>query len=303
MLAEHGFETTQYEDRLQVFMPPDEVNAIGQDYDAIITMGIPIGDDFLSRTAPRLKIIARYGSGYDEIDAELAGKYGVAVTISKEVEHTNGVAETAYAHILAMLYHIPQNYRDLVVKHSWHQEVRNTQLRGKTVGFFGFGAIAQCLAGKLQCAGVTMLATDTYPNHEAAKKAGVNFVPFDELLAKSDIISIHVPGTKENRHIFNNAVFSKMKDGAYLVNTARGILVDENALYDALAGGKLKAAAVDVFDREPACPDNPLFTLDNFTATPHIAGHTIESRKKLCISTAQAVIDCFDGKKPFLLVN
>lgn len=91
MLAEHGFEITQYEDPVQVFMPSGEINAIGQDYDAVITMGIPIGDDFLMRTTPRLKIIARYGSGYDEIEAELARKYGVAVTISKEIEHTNRV--------------------------------------------------------------------------------------------------------------------------------------------------------------------------------------------------------------------
>lgn len=303
MLSEHGFNVTQFGDDDHVFMPANEIARLGQDYDALITMGVPINEAFLQRITPRLKIIARYGSGYDEIDTKLAREYGVAVTVSKEAEHINGVAETAHALILAMLYHIPQNYREYVLNRNWKQEVRNTQLRGKTVGFFGFGAVARCLSGLLKCAGVKMIALDICPDYEAANSLGVKIVSFDALLAQSDIVSIHVPGCKENYHIFNSEVFEKMKKGAYLINTSRGVLVDEAALYEALAKGKLSAAATDVLDPEPADPDNPLFTLDNFIATPHIAGHTIESRKKLCISTAQAVIDFFEGKEPFLLVN
>jgi len=303
MLAGHGFEVVQYGDREHVFMPAEEIAVLKQDYDAMIAMGVPVNEDLLKRMAPRLKIIARYGSGYDEIDTGLARQYGVSVTISKEAEHTNGVAETAHALLLAMLYHIPQNYREYVVNRHWKQEVRNLQLRGKTIGFFGFGAIARCLAGQLSCAGVRMIATNLYPDSESAAKLGVQMVSFDDMLAQSDIVSIHAPGTKENHHIFNKEVFSKMKDGACLLNTARGVLVDEAALYDALVSGKLRAAATDVLSPEPADPGNPLFTLDNFIATPHIAGHTVEGRRKLCISTAQAVIDHFEGKVPFLLVN
>jgi len=303
MLREHGFEITQYEDDEHVFIPQQEIDKLGQDYDAIISMGVTVDEEFLKRVTPRMKIIARYGSGYDEIDAKLAREYGVTVTITREDVHSNGVAETAHALIFAMLYHIPQFYCEYVVNRHWHQRVHNIQLRGKTVGFFGFGMIAQCLAQQLQGTGIRMIATDIYPNQEAADRLGVTFVPFDELLETSDIISIHAPGTEENHHVFNSAAFSKMKKGACLVNAARGILVDEAALYAALISGRLRAAAADTLHPEPAAADNPLFTLDNFIATPHIAGHTVEGRKKLCVSSAQAIIDYFDGKEPFFMVN
>jgi D-3-phosphoglycerate dehydrogenase len=303
MLVEHGFEVTQYEDPHNAIMPVDELQKQGQVYDAIIAMKIPFTEENFKNMSPRLKIIARYGSGYDEIDEKTARKYNIAVTITKEPEHSNGVAELAHAFILAMLYHLPQNYLDCTIKRNWVQEVRNTQLSGKTVGFFAFGAIAQCLAGKLRNSGAKLIATDINPNHKAFRKLGVELVSFDELLTKSNIITIHAPGIEENRHIFNAQTFAKMNDGAYLVNTARGILVDETALYEALKSRKLKMAAMDVFNQEPTDSNNPLFSLDNFIGTPHIAGHNFDSRNKLCISSAKAVIDFFKGEKPWFLVN
>jgi D-3-phosphoglycerate dehydrogenase len=303
MLKEHGFEITQYENPDYPYMPAEEVARLGQDYDAIISLKVPISAGDIKRMAPRLKIIARYGSGYDEVDAKAAAEHGVAVTISKEIEHTNGVAEMALVLMLSALYHIPQNYRECTLNGKWIEEVRNHQLKGRTVGFFAFGAIAQCLAGKLRGAGVRMIAMDKYPDYEAAKKLGVEIVSFDELVKQSDIISIHAPALEENYHIFSTGVFAKMKPGAILINTARGVLVDEKALYDALASGRLGGAAVDVFNNEPVESDNPLFGLENFIGTPHIAGHNFEARHVLCISTAKAVIDCIEGRKPYLLVN
>ena len=303
MLRAHGFEITQFADEEKTCMSAKEADELLPEYDAIISMGLPVDRAFLEKMTPRLKIVARYGIGFDEIEVKLAREYGVAVTTTREFEHTNAVAEMAYALMLSMLCHVPQYYGDYVVKKNFKQIVRNEQVYGKTIGFFAFGGIAQRFAELLGTSGARLIAYDIFPNRDAAARLSVEWVSFDELLGGSDIISIHAPGTPENRHIFNAEAFSKMKAGAYLVNTARGILVDEAALYGALQSGKLKGAATDVMDPEPALPDNPLFTLDNFIATPHIAGHSIQGRNKLCVSAAQAVIDLFEGRTPHFLVN
>lgn len=303
ILEENGFEVTQYEDDEHVFMPLEEWYSIGQDYDAIIAMGMPVNEKFLKNVTPRLKLVIRYGSGFDEIDVKTAREYGVAVATSKVPELSNGVAELAFAHLMSMLYYIPQNYEEYVIRKTWKQRVRSTQLSGKTIGFFGFGSIAQCFAKKLAGADVKMLAYDLFPNYAAAEKLRVEFVSFDELLALSDVISLHAPATKENERIFNEEVFSKMKDGSFLVNAARGILVDETALYHALTSGKLKGAACDTLWPEPISADSPLLSLENFIATPHLGGHTIEGRRQLTMAAASEVVDFFSGKRIENLVN
>lgn len=296
MLGEQGFEVTQWESETHTCMPLEEAACIRAEYDAVITMGIRLDEEFMQRMSPRLKLVIRYGSGFDEIDTKAAKKYGIAVATTKVPELSNGVAELAQALMLSLLYRIPQNYEEYVGRGIWNQQIRSVQAAGKTIGFFGFGSIAQCFAEKLAGSGMKMLAHDPYPVWERAEKLGVEMVSFDELLSKSDIISVHVPGTKENEKLFNQDTFSKMKDGGYFINAARGILVDEEALYRALVSGKLKGAACDTLWPEPPSRENPLFELENFIATPHIGGHTIEGRRKMTVLAAQEIIDFFSGK-------
>ena len=299
VLEENGLDTAVADHYLSNM----EILEVIDQYDAVIYCGGFLPDAKFFASAKKLKILSRLGLGYDDIDLKAAEQYGVQVTITRVMEHVNGVAELAYALMMSMLYHIPQRYSEYVVNKEFRQVVENRQLMGKTVGLFGFGAIAKAFAGQMQAAGVKLIACDVYPDTETAKQLKVTIVSQEQLLAESDIISIHVPALPENKHIFNKTVFGQMKNGAFLVNTARGMLVKEADLYDALKGGKLAGAATDVMDPEPADPDNLLLTLDNFIATPHIGGHNFEAREAMSVSAAQAVVDSLNGKKPHFLLN
>ncbi|MCH1982395.1 phosphoglycerate dehydrogenase [Ruminococcus sp. OA3] len=299
ILEGNGIETAV----ASCYLNNGEILEIIDQYDAVIYCGGFSPDARFFSAAKRLKILSRLGVGFDEIDLKAAAQHGIQVTITRVMEHINGVAELAYALMMTMLYHIPQRYSEYVIKKEFRQITENRQLCGKTVGLFGFGAIAKALAGQLAAAGVKLIACDMYPDPAAANQLNVKLVAKEQLLAESDIISIHVPALPENRHIFNTAVFSQMKKGAFIVNTARGMLVNEHDLYDALKSGKLSGAAVDVMDPEPADPCNPLLTLDNFIATPHIGGNNYEAREAMSVSAAQAVVDSLNGQKPYFLLN
>ena len=156
----------------------------------------------------------------------------------------------------------------------------------------------QMTAKKMSSFGSRMIAFDLYPDEEAARRLGVEMVDMDTLLAESDIFSIHVPSIPETYHAINADTLSKMKPSACIINTARGPIIDEAALYEALKCGKIGSAAVDVYEQEPASPENPLFTLPNFTGTPHTAADTYENNENCGMITAQAIIDYFGGKEP-----
>lgn len=172
------------------------------------------------------------------------------------------------------------------------------ELGGKTVGLVGFGRIGRRLAELLTGFNVTILAYDPYMNEEAAKERNVIPVSFEELLEKSDVVSLHLPSSKETNHLFNAETIEKMKDGAYLVNTARGTLVDEKALYDALVNKKLSGAALDVYEKEPITPDNPLFELDNIVLAPHVSALTYETNYNGAIICAESIVRVARGEKP-----
>ena len=172
------------------------------------------------------------------------------------------------------------------------------ELSGKTVGIVGFGRIGRRLAELLSGFGVELLAYDPYMNAEAAAERKVKPVTLDELLARADVVSLHLPATKETHHMINAESIGKMKDGAYLVNTARGALVDEAALYDALASGKLNGAGQDVYESEPVTEGNPLFTLSNNVLAPHVSASTLETNYNGGIICAQSIIDVAQGGTP-----
>jgi D-3-phosphoglycerate dehydrogenase len=162
----------------------------------------------------------------------------------------------------------------------------------------GFGNIAQKVARKLSGFDVRLMAYDKYPNLAAAAQLDVTMVSLEQLLGESDIVCLLLPSLNETRRFMNRTRFAMMKDGAYFVNTARGALVDEKALGEALTSGKLSAAAIDVYEVEPVSADNPLFRLNNVVTTPHTAAETYETYRAVGLHTAQAILDEFAGLNP-----
>lgn len=172
------------------------------------------------------------------------------------------------------------------------------ELKEKTVGIVGFGRIGRRLAQILQGFDVKILAYDPYMNEAAAAKLCVTPVSLDTLLAESDVVSLHLPATPQTHHLINRETIAKMKDGAYLVNTSRGVLIDESALKEALESGKLAGAALDVFEREPITKDLALNSVDNILLAPHVAALSVETNYNAGLTCAESVIRVYNGGAP-----
>lgn len=260
-----------------------------------VVVGVDSWNDAVFDHAPRLKALARFGVGVDNIDLEAAKRHGIVVSNARGL-NSNSVAELAAGLILSCLRNIP-NFNASTRAGKWDRFMGH-DLYGMTVGLLGFGDIAQKLAKKLGGFEVNLIAYDLYPNTEKAKELGVTFCSMDEVLSRSDIVSLHLPSLEETRHIMDDEAFDKMKPGACFVNTARGMLVDETALFRALQSGRLFAAASDVYEQEPVSTENPLFTLENFFATPHRAADTYATYRQVGMETARALLEVFEGREP-----
>lgn len=263
--------------------------------DALIPAAEPC-DAKLLEQAKNLRILSRMGSGMDNIDLDYCKARGIIVTNSKGC-NANGVAEMAMALIFASLRSIVR-LNNYAREGAWFKRFPGEELWGKTIGLVGFGIIARRLAEMLQPFSTSIIACDPLMDHDAAVSLHVTPVSFDELLLRSDIVSVHVPALKENIDMFNAETFSAMKNGAVFINCARGILVNEDDLYNALKSGKLYAAASDVFRTEPVQPYNKLFELHNFIGTPHVAGMTTKSAVDDSMAVATSIVDCLNGLEP-----
>jgi phosphoglycerate dehydrogenase-like enzyme len=253
-----------------------EQMAMVADADFILT-AVAVDADMI-RAAPKLKLLHKWGIGVDkfDLDAARAARIPVAITAGANAgavsEHTVMLMLATYR----CLSLADRKLRDGV----WiRPQIRGRayQLSGKTVGILGFGNVGRMVAHRLAGFDVTILYHDIRrADRPTEKSLRATPVSLNELLERSDVISVHVPLTKVTRDIINAATIAKMKTGAILVNAARGEVVDEPALYDALVSGKLRGAGLDVFAKEPADPNNPLFKLDQVVVTPHIAGSAID---------------------------
>jgi D-3-phosphoglycerate dehydrogenase / 2-oxoglutarate reductase len=272
----------------------DELKEGVGDIDAVVA-GVDTWNEAVFQLAPKLKIISRFGVGVDNIDVETARRFGIKVT-NAAGKNANAVAELTIGLLLAVMRNIPSLHQ-AARRGIWDRFV-GQELVGRTIGFLGFGAIAQKVARKLAGFDVKIIACDKYPNLKAAKKLQVTLVSAEEVLRRSDVVSLLLPSLKETHHFMNAKTFGLMKNGAYFINTARGALVDENALYDVLASRKLTAAAIDVYEVEPVSPDNPLFQLPNIVTTPHTAAETYETYRTVGLHTAQSILDEFEGTNP-----
>lgn len=237
-----------------------------------------------------LKVVVRFGVGTDNFDLDYMREKGIQVGV---IANHNAVAEFALTLILASMKNLPRY--DMVVRDGKWNRFPMRELSKKVVGIVGFGRIGRRLAELLTGFDVEILAYDPYMNQEAAKERNVTPVTLEELLERSDVISLHLPYTSENYHMINEETIGKMKDGAYLVNTSRGALVDEKALYQALASQKLSGAGLDVYETEPVEAENPLFGLPNDVLAPHVSALSYETNYNAGIICAQSIIQVRDG--------
>ncbi|MDX1382883.1 MAG: C-terminal binding protein, partial [Thermoanaerobaculia bacterium] len=259
---------------------------------------------------PKLKVVSRMGVGVDSIDLDAATELGI-LACNVPGSNTAEVADHAVALLLALTRRLPA-----AVDHTrggeWGRDWSRTRglmesvrrIAGHTVGIVGFGNIGRAFANRIRGFGpARIIATDPYVSQLAADLYGVELVPLPELLAESDFVTIHCSATEETRHLIDAGALAAMKSTALLVNTSRGPAVDGQALAAALAGGQIEAAALDVTEREPIAPDDPLLTLPNCIVTPHIAGFSPTFLQDCPIRQAENVIRVLTGEPPHGLAN
>lgn len=221
--------------------------------------------------ADRLKVISRYGVGVDQVDLTAARARGIIVTNTPGANSV-AVAELAVGLMLALARSIPSASQE--TKAGGWPRLNGLSLEGKTIGLYGLGSVGKQLARRLSCFDCAILAYDVAPDQVFAAVNGIQLCTQTELLARADFLSLHCPVLSETRGMVNERFLNSMKPGAFLVNTARGELIDEVSLLAALQSGRLRGAALDVYDHEPPGADHPLLRLPQVIATPHIGSHT-----------------------------
>lgn len=279
--------------------PADKIVARAADADIVLTNKVPFSADTL-RQLPRLRFICVLATGYNIIDTEAAARQGVVVA-NIPAYSTMSVAQMAFAHILNITNHVASYARE-VADGKWTNcpdfcfwDSALTELAGKTMGIVGLGNTGMATARIAVAMGMKVVAmtsksADTLPE-------GITPAPLDDVLASADVVSLHCPLTPSTRHLINAASIAKMKPSAILINTGRGPLVDEQAVADALNGGRLAAFGADVLSQEPPRGDNPLLSARNCFLTPHIAWATLEARTRL-MSTATENVRQFIAGEP-----
>lgn len=248
----------------------DELIGVISDCDGYIA-GLDEINASVIDAALRLKVIARYGTGIDNVDLAAAERKGIAVC-STLGANTSSVAELTVGFMLALARQLCRA-SSATKSGSWGR-IDGTALGGKSVGLIGFGAIGSAVAGMLRGFNCRVSAYDPFPNGDRAAELNVELVPLEDVQRQSDILSLHCPLTDVTRNFVDADFLSRMKKGAFLINTARGELVDEDALANALQGGHLAGAALDVFHQQPPTLANPLLELPQVIATPHMGSHT-----------------------------
>lgn len=283
LLRENGFEVINnpYGRKLT----EDEVIELAQDCDGIVAGVEPLTPRVMD-ALPGLKCISRVGVGMDNVDLEYAKQKGIIVVNTPDGP-TRGVAELTLAMTLSLLRRIPQADAALHQR-KWKKQIGNLFL-DKKVGIIGLGRIGKSVAELFRGLKNPVIGYDPYANEVWAKENGVELASFEEVLKQADILTLHVPGNKDKSPVIGAAELAMMKDGAFLINIARGGVVDEAALYDALKNSKLAGAAIDVYTKEPY--DGPLCDLDNIIMTPHLGSYAKEGKLQMEIDACRNFIE------------
>ncbi len=275
--------------------------------DAILVSGEAfVTGEVLDRIGPRLRIIARAGIGVDRIDLDAATQRGIMV-----VNTPDGPTESTAEHTIALMLNLCKrvSFTDRILRSgqsfpSLTEVTPGFEVFGAVLGLIGLGRIGSRVAAIAQVLGMKVLAFDPFTTPERAGALGVELVPtLETLLPHAQVVSLHCPSTPQTYHIINVETLKLMLQGSYLINAARGALIDEAALLEALRSGHLAGAALDVYDPEPPMKDNPLFTLPNTICTPHIASYTGASVLRMEVMVCEQIVSALRGERPTNLVN
>lgn len=295
VLEEAGFEVIYPDDpTFSRGKSEEETIAQLQKCNAVLAGG-PIITESVMAACPELRVVARSGVGYDRVDIPGATKHDVAVCITPNANHES-VAEHALMLMFGVAKGVLQND-----EHSragrWPQS-ETLPIRGTTLGIIGLGRIGRSLAVRAVAMGMKVIAYELYPNNDFIAQHGIELVDQDDLLFRSDYVSVHCPVTEQTKGLINADFLGKMKPGSVLINTARGALQVETDLYDALTSGHLYGAGLDVYEQEPPSADNPLFTLPNVVFSPHIGSGDHLSRLMMGVEAAECIASLRHGNWP-----
>jgi len=270
-------------------LSPEELLGIIKEYDGLVVRSATTVTADIIEAASNLKVIGRAGVGVDNIDVQAATKRGIVV-----MNTPGGNSMAAAEHTIALMFAISRNVSQAAVS-MWEKKWEKKRFTGaevfnKTLGVIGLGNIGSIVAERGLGLKMKVIAYDPYISTDLAAQKGIELVSLDDLFARADIITVHVPKSKETANLINATVISKMKDGVMVINCARGGIVDEKALAEACRSGKIRAAAVDVFTQEPPPPDNPLLGVENIVCTPHLGAATSEAQENVAIAIAHQIV-------------
>ncbi len=268
------------------------------DADGLIVRNMPFVGEELLQHAPCLKVIGRFGVGVDNVDVYAARQRGIRVVYTPGA-NADAVAEHTFALLLALakrlrFWHEALLRGDYCLR--WTEQ--SVEVQGKTLGLIGFGHVGRAVAKRAKAFGMHLLVYDPFVPADTIASFGVDAVPLDELLHRSDFVSLHVPLTEATRRLIDRERVSQMKRGAFLINTARGEVCDLDALYEGLQSGQLAGVALDVFPHEPPDVSHPLFRHPNFVGTPHVASHTPETLERMALVVVEQVLKVLRGEEP-----
>lgn len=300
-----GMEILELHARVLVPADPSEgaVLAIGAEAEAILIRTHPVLTEALMASLKRLRCVARYGVGLDNVDVAAATRLGIPVLHAPGL-NANAVAEHALLLMLAVIKRLLPHDAGLR-RGAWADlRVRGIgELRGLTLGIIGVGNIGRRVAHLAAAFGMEVLGYDPYLPAEELERRGARKVELDDLLRRADIVSLHCPLTPETRHLLGREAFALMKEGVIVINTARGGTVDQAALIEALGSGKVAGAGLDVFDPEPPEADNPLFALGRVVLTPHVAGVSEKANRAIATQVCTDIVRVLRGEHPSVVAN
>ena len=287
-------------------LTPEELIERGKEVDALLSLLTDkIDGEVMDAIGPQLKIISNYAVGFDNINIDEATDRGIVVCNTTCEEVDEAVAEHTWALMAALTRRIVE--ADEATRRGmykgWEPDIfLGSSLIGKTLGIVGLGGIGSMVARRATGYKMNIIYNKRTRDTESEQKLGLKFCNLDELLAISDIVTLHVPLTDETRHMINKETLLKMKKGSFLINTARGPIVDEHDLVESLRSGHLSGAALDVYDNEPNI-DPELIGMPNVITTPHIASATYEAREAMAKLAVSGIIDTLTSKEPINIVN
>ncbi|MBX6395249.1 MAG: phosphoglycerate dehydrogenase, partial [Alicyclobacillaceae bacterium] len=277
-------------------LAPEELIRIIGEYDALLVRSQTKVTAEMIAAGKNLKAIGRAGVGVDNIDVEAATRRGIIVVNAPD-GNTISTAEHTFAMLMSLARNIPQACASIKAGKWDRKSFVGVELRGKTLGILGLGRIGTEVAKRAMAFGMTVLAYDPFLTAERAAQLGVEPVSVDEICERADFITVHTPLTKDTRHLIGPAQFAKMKRGVRILNCARGGIIDEKALLEAIERGVVAGAALDVFEEEPP-KDNPLLALDRVIATPHLGASTVEAQINVAIDVGEEILNILHNR-PF----